>query len=109
MLDYLGTLSHWKTMESATKTLCDARLSVETWKESFKSITECSTVAASTSASIISCFGHGAEFTRMAVQGSIAKEAGAGASALGTATDLQTDPIAFAAMESPATAVTADS
>jgi len=45
----------------------------------------------------------------MAVQGSIAKEAGAGASALGTATDLQTDPIAFAAMESPATAVTADS
>lgn len=59
MLDYLGTLSHWKTMESATgatKTLCDARLSVETWKESFKSITECSTVAASTSASIISMF-----------------------------------------------------
>lgn len=46
----------------------------------------------------------------MAVQGSIAKEAGgAGASALGTATDLQTDPIAFAAMESPATAGTADS
>lgn len=43
-------------MESATKTLCDARLSVETWKESFKSITECSTVAASTSASIISMF-----------------------------------------------------
>lgn len=90
-------------MESATKTLCDARLSVETWKESFKSITKCSTVAASTSASS-QCFCHGAEFTRMAVQGSIAKEAGAGASALGTATDLQTDPIAFAAMESPATA-----
>ena len=46
---------------------------------------------------------HGAEFTRMA-QGSMAKDAGAGAgaSALGTATDLQTDPIAFAAMESPA-------